>query len=209
MNRTIPARSSRGRTLEQTFTKRNGVAAALLAASALALTACGSSASTGAGGSGNASPAAKTQSAQGDIHVGTTSLGKVLVDKQGFTLYMFAIDKMNKSNCNAACLHYWPAVKPEPAGMMATGVTGKLGSTKTPTGEPIATINGMPLYTYVGDHSPGDVNGQGFNGFGGLWWVVSPSGKVIKSSGSSNSGSSSGSSSSGGGGSGGGGGYSY
>lgn len=177
-------------------TKRSVVTATVLAGAGLALAACGSSATTG--NSGTASNAAATS--QSGIHVGKTSLGKVLVDGNGFTVYMFAIDKMNKSNCNAACLHYWPALKPEPAGMKAPGVTGKLGSTKTPTGTPIATINGMPLYTYVGDHAPGNVNGQGFNGFGGLWWAVSPSGHVIKSSSSGSSGSSGGSGGGGGGG---------
>ncbi len=176
---------------------RAGLTVTVLAGAGLALAACGTSSTGGAGGSASGANAAAT--GQGGIHAATTSLGKVLVDPKGFTVYMFAVDKMNKSNCNAACLHYWPAVKPQSAGMKASGVTGKLGSTKTPTGSPIATINGMPLYTYVGDHAPGNVNGQGFNGFGGLWWAVSPSGHVIKGSSSGSSGGS--------GGSGGGGGY--
>ena len=181
----------------RTTTKRSIVTATVLAGAGLALAACGSSATTGS--SGQASNAAATT--QSGIHVAKTSLGKVLVDPKGFTVYMFAADSMNKSNCNAACLHYWPPVKPQASGMKSAGITGKLGSTKTPTGQPIATINGMPLYTYVGDHAPGNVNGQGFNGFGGLWWVVSPSGKVIKTSSSGGSGgsSSSGGSSGGGG----------
>ena len=178
-----------------------------LAGAALVLAACGSNAATGGGGQQGGTTNAAAGGGSG-IHVAKTSLGKVLVDPNGFTVYMFAVDKMNKSNCNAACLHYWPAVKPEPAGMKAPGVSGKLGSTKTPTGAPIATINGMPLYTYVGDHAPGDVKGQGFNGFGGLWWAVSPSGHVIKSGGSGSSGGSGGGGYNSGGG-GGGGGYSY
>lgn len=197
MSRTISSRSTRGRVLDKTLTKRNGVAAALLATSALTLAACGSSGSTGAGGGGNASPAA--QAGQVGIHVAKTSLGKVLVDPKGFTVYMFTADKMNKSNCDAACLHFWPSVNPQPSGMKAAGITGKFGSTKTPTGSPIATINGMPLYTFSGDHAPGDVQGQNVNKFGGRWYVVSPAGQPIKSA----------SSSGGSGGGGGGGGYSY
>jgi hypothetical protein len=36
--------------------------------------------------------------------------------------------------------------------------------------------NGHPLYTLVADARPGDVRGQGY---GGTWFVVSPSGRQI------------------------------
>ncbi len=64
-----------------------------------------------------------------------------------------------------------------------------------------------PLYTYVGDTSPGMDKGNGLNLSGGLWWAITPSGGklVASTSGSSSGGSSSGGSSSGSGG----GGYGY
>ena len=128
------------------------------------LAACGSSASPGGQQGGTTNAAAGGGSG---IHVAKTSLGKVLVDSNGFTVYMFAVDKMNKSNCNAACLHYWPAVKPEPAGMKAAGVTGKFGSTKTPTGAPIATINGDAALHLRRRPRSRRREGQGSNKFGG------------------------------------------
>jgi hypothetical protein len=48
------------------------------------------------------------------------------------------------------------------------------------------------MYTYVGDSKPGAATGQGKNLSGGLWWVVSPSGSWIKTSGTTGSSSSTG-----------------
>jgi predicted lipoprotein with Yx(FWY)xxD motif len=180
-------------------TRRNVLTATVLAGAGLALAACGSSASTGPqGGTTNAAATGGS-----GIHVAKTSLGKVLVDSKGFSVYTFTSDSMNKSTCDAACLHFWPAVSPSNA--KAAGVMGKLGQTKDTSGSPIATVNGMPLYTYSGDHNPGDVLGQNSNKFGGHWYVVSPAGQPIMSGGGSSGGGGGGYS----GGGGGGGGYSY
>jgi predicted lipoprotein with Yx(FWY)xxD motif len=35
----------------------------------------------------------------------------------------------------------------------------------------------MPLYYYIKDQAPGDTTGQGV---GGVWYVLSPDGKIIK-----------------------------
>jgi len=42
------------------------------------------------------------------------------------------------------------------------------------------TYNGHPLYYFVQDKAAGDAKGQGVNGFGGLWWVMSASGAAIQ-----------------------------
>ena len=39
------------------------------------------------------------------------------------------------------------------------------------------TVDGMPIYSYSGDSSSGDTNGQGI---GGIWWVAGAKGKEIK-----------------------------
>ncbi|HET7355711.1 MAG TPA: hypothetical protein VFJ09_03445 [Nocardioidaceae bacterium] len=178
-------------------TRRNVLTVTTLAGAALVLAACGSSASTG-GQQGGTTNAAAGGGGTG-IHVAKTSLGKVLVDSNGFTVYTFTSDSTNKSTCDAACLHFWPAVSP--SGAKASGVMAKLGQTQDTSGSPIATVNGMPVYNYSGDHNPGDVAGQNSNKFGGHWYVVSPAGQPITSSG----GGGGGGYSSGGGG----GGYSY
>ncbi|MGZ4534168.1 MAG: COG4315 family predicted lipoprotein [Nocardioidaceae bacterium] len=166
-----------------------------------ALAACGSggssSGSSSSSSGGNAGNAGASSNAT--LSVRTTSLGKVLVDNQGRTVYMLTSDKNGTSSCNASCLQYWPMVKaPAPVPSHLAGVSGTLGSTASMSGGKILTINGHPLYTYSLDSKPGDVTGQGVKSFGGAWWVLSASGKPV--TGSSSSGSSGGGYSSGGGG---------
>jgi predicted lipoprotein with Yx(FWY)xxD motif len=43
----------------------------------------------------------------------------------------------------------------------------------------VVTYKGWPLYTYVADTAPGQATGQAVNLNGGLWYVISPDGKVI------------------------------
>jgi predicted lipoprotein with Yx(FWY)xxD motif len=156
---------------------------AVAAASLLTLSACGSSSSTTAtpAGGGGASSAPATGSG---LHVADTSLGKVLVDANGRTVYMFSPDSSGKSTCDSSCLQYWPPVAP---GKAASTVTGKVASTSTTAGGKIATVAGWPLYTFIQDQQPGDVAGEGFNDFGGVWYAVSPSGQPVKAAGASSS----------------------
>jgi predicted lipoprotein with Yx(FWY)xxD motif len=147
------------------------------AASALTLSACGggSSSSGVAADPGSAAPAAS----QG-LHVATTSLGKVLVDSNGMTLYVLSADSKNKSTCDAQCLSFWPPVAPTGAGKLAVAA----GQTKTTAGSAIATVAGQPVYTFAQDENPGDVNGEGLNLYGGIWYALTPSGKPIVQGGS-------------------------
>jgi predicted lipoprotein with Yx(FWY)xxD motif len=98
----------------------------------------------------------------------------VLTNAKGFTLYWFAPDTSTASNCNGSCATFWPPVKgPATAG---SGVTGKLGTVTRSDGSTQATYNGHPLYTYVGDHAPGQATGNGLNVSGGLWYEVTVTG---------------------------------
>jgi predicted lipoprotein with Yx(FWY)xxD motif len=154
---------------------------AIAAGAILALSACGGS-STSSGGSPGAThtkstPPTRTAAA---LHVTHTSLGNVLVDSRGMTVYLLTSDKPNKSLCSSACLSYWPPVAAPKAGAKMPGVTGKVGSTKSTEGSSMATVGGWPIYTYVGDKAPGQVTGEGVATFGGTWWAVSPGGKPVK-----------------------------
>jgi predicted lipoprotein with Yx(FWY)xxD motif len=101
---------------------------------------------------------------------------QVLVDSQGMTLYWFAPDTSTKSNCSGSCATYWPPVKgPVTAG---SGVTGTLGTITRSDGTMQATYIGHPLYTYVGDKSPGQAKGNGLNLSGGLWYEMTVSGST-------------------------------
>lgn len=152
-----------------------GVAAAL---TGLALTACGSS---GSGSGASSTPAASSgaSSSTGAIATKSTSLGRVLVDAHGRTIYYFAADHGSTSECNGACATNWPPV-PAPSSMTSpSGVSDTLGSTTRSDGMHQLTVDGHPVYTFVGDSAPGQANGQGKVLNGGLWTVISPSGAAI------------------------------
>lgn len=111
-------------------------------------------------------------------------LGTVLVNSKGRTLYMFVPDKRKKVTCVGSCAAAWPPVKlPKGSKAVAAGKAKAmlLGSDKDPAGGRVVTYDKWPLYTYVSDTAPGQAKGQALNLNGGLWYVLSPAGKVIKS----------------------------
>ena len=152
-----------------------------LAAAVLAVAACGSSTSSSGStpASSTSTPAAgSSSSSTSGTTVKTASINgtTVLTNGAGFTLYTFAIDTLNKSNCSGSCSTYWPPVKgPATAG---SGVTGTLGTITRSDGTTQVTYDGHPLYTYVGDTAPGQNKGNGQNLSGGLWYEATPSGTV-------------------------------
>ena len=158
-------------------------------AATLVIAACGSSSATGNSGSGSgagSSPAA-AGGALTTAKVGSTTL---LTNAKGFTLYWFVPDTSTTSKCNAACAKYWPPV-PGPASAGA-GVKGTLGVITRSSGAKQATWDGHPLYTYVGDTSPGMAKGNGLNISGGVWHEIVLTGNAGPAPGSSPSGSSGG-----------------
>ena len=153
-----------------------------LAALALTVSACGSSGSSSSGTAANTPAAGSSSSAAPATASGSTVTEKtigsqqVVVDSNGMTLYWFAIDTPTKSNCSGQCATFWPPVKgPLTAG---SGVTGTLGTITRSDGTTQATYDGHPLYTYVGDKSPGQATGNGKNLSGGLWWEMTVSGST-------------------------------
>ena len=110
-------------------------------------------------------------------------LGTVLVNGQGRTLYMFVPDKRKKVTCVRSCAAVWPPVKlSKGQKALASGQakSSLLGSDPNPAGGRVVTYAGWPLYTYVADTSPGTAKGQALNLNGGLWYVLAPSGKLIR-----------------------------
>jgi predicted lipoprotein with Yx(FWY)xxD motif len=158
---------------------------ALTAVALLLVTACategGSSttaaddggASTTAGGDGSATTAGGTT---GDgVRTAETDLGVVLVDPDGFTLYVFTNDTGGESTCYDSCAETWPPVPGD------TPIGGDLdsslfGTTERTDGTEQLTVAGQPLYRYTPDAAPGDTNGQGA---GGVWFVVGADGAMI------------------------------
>ena len=122
-----------------------------------------------------ASPAA---SAAGDLAVADTSLGKILVDSKGLTVYYFTKDKAGsgKSVCSGDCLVAWPSVTASSDSPSGAGITAKVGAITRDDGTKQVTVDGLPVYLFQKDKAPGDVTGQGV---GKVWYVVAPDGKMI------------------------------
>jgi predicted lipoprotein with Yx(FWY)xxD motif len=124
--------------------------------------------------------------ATGGVQISTRTiprLGPVLVDAQGRTLYMFVPDNDQKVTCVSTCAQVWPPAflpsgqKPIGSGLVKQSL---LGSDPDPAGGRVITYAGWPLYTFVSDTAPGAATGQALNINGGLWYVLSPAGQVIK-----------------------------
>ena len=115
----------------------------------------------------------------------SADLGSILVNGEGMSLYAFMQDTQDSgiSTCTDAdgCLAEWPALASQGAPVAGEGVETTLLSTITrDDGLLQVTYNGWPLYLFVEDTAPGDTNGQGIDEFGGLWFLVSPTGEVIQ-----------------------------
>ena len=128
-------------------------------------------------GYGSSSPATQPAAAAGAIAVADSAKGKILVDGNGMTLYIYTKDSANTSNCSGGCAQAWPALAAVPTAGIGAGVDATLlGSITRADGSSQATYKSMPLYTYAKDTKPGDLNGQGK---GGVWYVISPAGAII------------------------------
>ena len=101
-------------------------------------------------------------------HVAQTAKGATLVDAKGMTLYVFAKDADGKSACNGPCATNWPPLMVAAGAMTSDGYTIV---TRDDGGKQWA-YKGKPLYTWMKDHKPGDITGDGF--LNGAWLVAQP-----------------------------------
>jgi len=154
------------------------------------LAACGSSGTSSASGgstssapaaSSSSGPAAQASTSAAGITTAKTSKGTMLTTAQGFTIYWFAIDTPTKSNCNGPCASFWPPLTGTPSAAASSGLSGKFGTIKRADGTVQATYDGHPLYRFAGDKQAGQVNGNGINTSGGLWWATTPTGAKLTS----------------------------
>lgn len=124
-------------------------------------------------------PATTDSSPSVDVTVAATTLGKVVVDGKGMTAYYFDADVKDsgKSTCTGGCATAWPAIEATTATPKVSGITGKVGTITGVDGGRQITIDGRPIYTFVGDKKAGDVTGQGDKG---VWYVVNPDGSEQK-----------------------------
>ncbi len=105
-------------------------------------------------------------------------VGTVLVDSEGMTVYLFTPDKGTESTCYGGCEAAWPPVVAEGKPTAGEGATSSaLGTTKRKDGTMQVTYEGHPVYTFSGDSSPGEANGQEDDG---TWFVLNEAGEAVK-----------------------------
>jgi predicted lipoprotein with Yx(FWY)xxD motif len=110
-----------------------------------------------------------------------TTLGRVLVDARGRTLYLFEKDRNGMSACDAACAKFWPPLVSRSAPRAGAGVhKAMLGLSKRTDGRSQVTYAGHPLYTFVGDKAAGQTNGEGLTNFGAGWDAIAASGQKVE-----------------------------
>lgn len=114
------------------------------------------------------------------VGVATTSVGEVLVDADGMTLYMFDPDEeTGASTCYDDCAVAWPPLLVED-GEPTVGAgldESMVGTVERTDGTVQVTYGDWPLYLWQDDAAPGDATGQAVND---VWWVLGPDGEPIR-----------------------------
>ena len=105
------------------------------------------------------------------LKVSHTRVGPVLASSRGRTLYYYSADKRHsgKSACTGTCATAWPPLAAPVKAPAGVRLPGKLGVITRPGGFRQVTLNGYPLYFYIGDKTAGQVTG---NGIGRAWHVI-------------------------------------
>jgi predicted lipoprotein with Yx(FWY)xxD motif len=112
-----------------------------------------------------------------------TSLGSILVNASGRTLYEFTRDHSGRDACASigGCPEIWPPLLSAGRLSAAGGVHASLlSSIRLPDGARQVTYGGHPLYLYSGDSGPGETSYVGANQFGGSWYAVNSAGRPVK-----------------------------
>lgn len=139
----------------------------------LMLAACGSSSKSST--TSTSSPSAtQTTSSSTTVKTVSSSLGTILVDAHGMTLYHLSGEQSGKFICSSsACVGVWHPLTVS-AGESPSG-TSSLGTVKRPDGTTQVTYKGTPLYTFAQDSQPGETKGQGIKDVG-TWSAVTTAG---------------------------------
>ena len=167
---------------------------AVAALAALALAACSSNDDDAASPSTSPTTAATTTTAAETttttaapatgpttVKLASTSLGQILVDSKGMTLYLDENDKPGMPACTGACLTAWPPLVAPASPTFGAGLDASKFTTVTASdGTEQLAVNGFPLYLWMNDTKAGDVTGQGLGGF----FVVDKDGNKIAAAGS-------------------------
>jgi predicted lipoprotein with Yx(FWY)xxD motif len=149
------------------------------------LAACSSAASSSSAPAASSATGTPAAAASGSttalvITTKTSSAGDFLTNGSGRAIYMWTKDSMNSSACSGGCASAWPPVTT--TGALTASGSASMADLSTFTrsdGTKQVAYDGHPLYYFVGDTAPGQISGQGSDGFGAKWWLVDPAGTAI------------------------------
>jgi predicted lipoprotein with Yx(FWY)xxD motif len=126
---------------------------------------------------------ASAAAAPAKVSLRKTSVGMILVNGRGHTLYAFTKDAKNKDRCvtTSGCTSTWPVMTSAGKPTAGHGVKrSQLSTIKLSNGSHQVTYAGHPLYTYVADSSAGETDYVGARQFGGTWLAVNAAGRTVK-----------------------------
>jgi predicted lipoprotein with Yx(FWY)xxD motif len=117
------------------------------------------------------------------VQLRSTSIGKLLVNGSGFTLYMFTRDGHNKDTCVKInmCTGTWPPFTTTGKPKAGPGVSAsKLSTISLSGGRKQVTYAGHPLYRYSFPLGPGDTTYTNTPEFGGTWLAINAAGQAVR-----------------------------
>jgi predicted lipoprotein with Yx(FWY)xxD motif len=135
----------------------------------VAVSACGSTTSSGSTPSTPTAIPSTIQTAQATVNGKATT---IFTNAQGRTLYYFAPDTPTKLACTGGCAKAWPPLLFTGSGTptSSTSLPGKLNVLNDANGTQVE-YSGYLLYNYSGDTAPGQTKGEGLFG---KWYVATP-----------------------------------
>jgi predicted lipoprotein with Yx(FWY)xxD motif len=159
-----------------------------IGATALVLSACGSS-DNGGGGNGGAATAS---AGPGVVSIQSVDGTNVLADSEGRTLYSAEVEK-GRIHCTGACTSFWDPVRAsaKQSKSASEDLDLNLGVVKRPDGVEPLTFKGLPLYSFT-QEGAGQLEGDGFvDDFEGTHFEWAAAATGSGSSGSNSSGNNS------------------
>jgi predicted lipoprotein with Yx(FWY)xxD motif len=112
------------------------------------------------------------------MKVTSSSIGPILTDAQGKTLYYFANDAPSKgtSACTGQCTALWPPFSAGTVSVSSPLDQADFNSITLADGTKQTTWYGWPLYYYSRDAKTGDMNGENFLN---VWFSLKPDQSVM------------------------------
>ena len=106
------------------------------------------------------------------------TLGDILVDGGGRTLYFFSNDAKGQNSCTGGCEPVWPVFNTDnlTSEKLGDGLDlADFSSVTTTSGKKQTTYKGWPLYYFAPNGGPQEAAGAtGGEGIGGIWFVAKP-----------------------------------